>query len=339
MKRGQRSDCLVRHVPHLGHPVPRGRRARRRGPPAPDRVRARHRHHRPHHPRHRGRGPPAHRRGAPPRGGDGGQGDPRPGARRGGRLGLRHAPGHRLRAHGARARRRRAHGGAARRAQEPRRGGGVLSRSRRRHRAADRAAGRAGHHAGQHAGTLHRPGVRRDRADPGGQAGGAPDAAQDHAPARALRRPGGDLRRPRRRLLLRGALPRRRRGHDRLPLPGGPPRHPRALRGRPARRGARPLLPLAALDPLRDASRAPRPAPRWASARRSCAAAAGSPPRWCDRPRPRSTRPRRPSSTSCSPPSCPERRAPRPGQRRPPLLPGDRRARRAAARAHHGLGR
>ena len=71
-------------------------------------------------------------------------------------------------------------------------------------------------------------------ADRGGQARGAADPAQDHAAARALRRPGRDLRRARRRLLLRGALARGRRGDDRLPLPGGAARHPRALRGRAA---------------------------------------------------------------------------------------------------------
>ena len=44
-------------------------------------------------------------------------------------------------------------------------------------------------------------------------------------------------------------------------------------------------------------------------------------------PAPGSTRRRRPSWTELLAAILPERRAPRPGQRRPPLLPGDRRAR------------
>ena len=59
--------------------------------------------------------------------------------------------------------------------------------------------------------------------------------------------------------------------------------------------GTHAVLSVAAAHPLRDPARRTYPAPRWPSARRSSAAAAGSPPRACARRRLRSIRPRSPS--------------------------------------------
>jgi 4-hydroxy-tetrahydrodipicolinate synthase len=124
-------------------------------------------------------------------------------------------------------------------------------------------------------------------AQPGGQK--SPDAAQDHAPPRVLRRPTA-IRRP------RGVYFEELSRADGA-MTGFPPEALRAIRehfvaGRRDEAHPSPLAPL-----IRDrASRAPRRAPPSASARRSCVAAAGSPPRRCGRPRPCSTRPPLPRS-------------------------------------------
>ena len=121
--------------------------------------------------------------------------------------------------------------------------------------------------------------------------------SEDHALAQLARAGACDLRRARWRVLLRGALAGRGRRHDRLSLSGGPPRHPRALRGGPTRRRARPLLPLAPAHPIRepagrragDVDRHPQGDP--------AAARAGCPRPTCGLPLPLSMPRRWPTST------------------------------------------
>ena len=238
----------------LATPFRDGRRARHRGPPAPGRVRARHRHHRLHHPRHRRRGPPPHRRGAAARGGDGGQG----GARARARSRWASRPP---------ARTSRPPSRAWRRSTAPtrswwRRPPGLknLDAVAEYYRAvaaataaAARAAGRAGHHPGDDAGA---PSSARLCAEIPQIEAVKLEEAPTLPKITRLRALFGD------RVAIFGGLggvyffEELSRGADGamtgFPYPEALRAIRDALRGRPARRGPRALLPLAAADPLRE---------------------------------------------------------------------------------------
>ena len=142
----------------------------------------------------------------------------------------------------------------------------------------DRGAGRARHD--RRPDVARAPGAHRDR-DPGvplRQARGASDAHQDHRDAAPSRRRGrADLRRHERDVLLRGALARRGRDHDRRggARPPGPGLH--GLRARATARARR--RSTTATRPT-SATRASR-ASGSRSGRSSCASAARSRPAPC----------------------------------------------------------